>query len=261
MACRLRRANEDAVRILHETQLHERSSFLTLTYDQEHLPPDHGLHVRDWQLFMKRLRKRTDNKLRFYMVGEYGDRDLRPHFHAIIFGEDWRREWKPIDRSDAGHLVYQAETVQEAWGQGRTSVDAVTFQNAAYCARYHQKKIKGEAANDHYLRCITDDDGELQLVNVRPEFSCRSMRPGIGSGWYDKFKRDLFPLDECIVQGQRMPVPTYYRNKLKNQDPALYESLKAKRREAINDAVETEERARTRAFVLKARTAKLRRTL
>lgn len=102
--CRLQRSRRWADRCMLELGYHESSYFLTLTYDNDHIPKnplidyDTGeiyaenatLVKKDLQDFMKRLRrayeyKGYDNKLRFFACGEYGSQTLRPHFHIIVF--------------------------------------------------------------------------------------------------------------------------------------------------------------------------------
>ena len=72
IGCRLQKSLDWAVRCVHEKSLHEESSFVTLTYDDEHLPANGSLVYRDFQLFMKRYRKITGSGVRFLMCGEYG---------------------------------------------------------------------------------------------------------------------------------------------------------------------------------------------
>ena len=86
IGCRLQKSLDWAVRCVHEKSLHEESSFVTLTYDDEHLPKNGSLVYRDFQLFMKRLRKEfAPTNIRFYMCGEYGETFSRPHYHACLF--------------------------------------------------------------------------------------------------------------------------------------------------------------------------------
>ena len=85
LACRIARTREWTVRLLHESEFWEDTIFVTLTYDDEHLPSDRSLVPRDLTLFFKRLRKDLgDRKIKYYACGEYGDTFGRPHYHAII---------------------------------------------------------------------------------------------------------------------------------------------------------------------------------
>ena len=86
VACRLNRAREWSLRIMNELAYHKDACFLTLTYDDEHLPEDKSLSKRDFQLFMKRFRKDFGLPVRFFACGEYGKKTFRPHYHVIFFG-------------------------------------------------------------------------------------------------------------------------------------------------------------------------------
>lgn len=97
MACRIARSREWTTRLIHELSYWDKASFVTLTYDNEHLPSDNSLSVRHWQLFMKRLRKQVEPlKIKYFASGEYGDKFGRPHYHAIIFGLDFIRDAEVI---------------------------------------------------------------------------------------------------------------------------------------------------------------------
>ena len=89
IGCRLERSRQWAIRCMHEKSLYSLSSFLTLTYDDDHLPPNGTLVKRDFQLFMKRLRWEMGDGIRFFACGEYGDGNLRPHYHALLFNVDF----------------------------------------------------------------------------------------------------------------------------------------------------------------------------
>ncbi len=94
IGCRIARSKEWAIRCMHEASLHQRNAFITLTYNEQSIPYDHGLKKSDFQKFFKRLRKKHYwERLRYYMAGEYGTATNgglgRPHFHAIVFGWDF----------------------------------------------------------------------------------------------------------------------------------------------------------------------------
>lgn len=161
VGCRLERSRQWAVRCVHESQLHKENCFITLTYASEHLPPDSSLHYRDFQLFMKRLRKKfTGKKIRFYMCGEYGENFGRPHFHACLFGHNFDdlKLWKTQNNIP----LYRSKILEELWPFGHSSVGSVTFESAAYVARYIMKKVTGEAAELHYTFCRSFNRGDIR---------------------------------------------------------------------------------------------------
>lgn len=228
IGCRLERSRQWAVRLMHESQLHEDSSFITLTYAPEKLPSDGSLNKAHFQDFMKRLRFRLEPKrLRFFHCGEYGERFSRPHYHAIVFGTSFP------DRcfyscSASGERIYTSSFLADCWGHGFVSVGDVTFNSAAYVARYVVKKVTGQAAEDHYWR-VDETTGEAN--RVAPEYVTMSLKPGIGSGWFERFGKEVFPSDEVIVNGHPAKPPRYYE-KLFEVAHGDLESVKAKRLEA-----------------------------
>lgn len=211
VGCRGDRAAAWAVRCMHEAQVHGENCFLTLTYSPEALPQDNSVKLRDVQLFMKRLRKRFGNGIRFFACGEYGENGtLRPHYHLLIFG------WDPADKvfycERNGYRVFTSEALSELWPHGLHEIGSVTAQSAGYCAQYVYKKRTGKIADDHYTR-VSPVDGVA--YRVAPEFSTmsrggRSGLGGLGTEWFRRFASDLFPADEVIVDGKRRRVPDYY---------------------------------------------------
>lgn len=261
--CKLERARQWAVRLTHEAQLHDHKYFVTLTLNDEHLPTDYSVDVRHIQLFFKRLRKEF-GRVRYFACGEYGETTLRPHYHAIIFGPAFR-DLVPIRQSSRGDILYFSNRLSAVWGLGHVSLGAVTFQSAGYVARYALKKITGEQAKDHYTR-VHPHTGEI--CHVRPEFITMSRRPGIGSGWYDKFSSDLWPSDECVVNGHKQKVPRYYD--LKRDQPSKagdlrssLDHIKLDRKEAAWKHADnnTPERLAVREEVTLTKTSTLKRGL
>ncbi len=204
IGCRLERSRQWAIRCLHEAQLHEQNCFLTLTFDAEHLPASLSIDVRDFQLFMKRLRKKYGAGIRFYHCGEYGDASGRPHYHACIFNHDFddKIHWKTINENK----LYISESLSELWPFGFSSIGDVTFESAAYVARYIMKKITGDFADQHYE--FIDQYGEIH--QRKPEYTTMSRRPGLGQGWLEKWRSDVYPSDEIIINGHPVRPPKYY---------------------------------------------------
>lgn len=225
IGCRLERSRQWAVRCVHEAQSHVDKCFVTLTYDDEHLPPGRTLVKADFQKFMKRLRKQTGEKIRFFHCGEYGDLDARPHYHALLFGIDFPDK-KPHSTNGQGDVIYKSETLERIWGKGFCTIGALTFETAAYTARYIMKKVTGENAIHHYE---TVDSASGEIIQRQPEYITMSLKPGIGGDWFDKFSSDLYPSDFVVIRGQRQGVPKFYDRKVERDDPALLQRIKRKR--------------------------------
>lgn len=227
IGCRLDRARDWTIRCIHEAQLHEpRNCFLTLTYNDAHLPPDESLDVRDWQTFAKRLRHQI-GPFRFFHVGEYGDENLRPHYHALLFGQDFAEDRIAWTRNQHGDPIYTSDTLDKTWGLGFATISDVTWTSAAYCARYALKKITGPQAAEHYTR-IDYDTGEIW--NVKPEYATMSRRPGLGKQWLEQYADEIYPDDAVRLNGALHPPPRYYDQQLPDQE---LETLKTHRRKAV----------------------------
>lgn len=173
VGCRLERSRQWAVRCMHEASLHKHNCFITLTFSPAALAAreNPSLDVRDFQLFMKRYRKRFGEGIRFFHCGEYGDKLGRPHYHACIFGHDFEDKyfWR---KSDSGYPVYRSPVLEELWTHGFSEIGTVTFDSAAYVARYIMKKVNGKDAKDHYTS-VDLGTGEVFLSgrNILP---CRA---------------------------------------------------------------------------------------
>lgn len=251
IGCRLERSRQWAVRCLHEQQSHSQNCFVTLTYDEDHVPV--GLRYRDFQLFMKRLRK-VFPCARFYMCGEYGEQFRRPHFHACLFGVDFADKVLFRRGSHAGLNLYTSAVLSRIWTDGFASVGQLSFESAAYVARYVMKKVTGDRAEAHYAKL---DLATGEIVPIVPEFNRMSLKPGIGAAWLAKYTTDVFPRDYVVVNGVKCKPPRYYDKQLTVLD---YESSElvsvlryARSMEVIQD--NSPERLRVREVVTRARLA------
>lgn len=221
--CRLEYSRQWAVRLTQEQALHDTSSFLTLTYDDENLPEGQTLVMDHVSEFLKNLRAslayEEEKKVRFYACGEYGEKFQRPHYHMILFGEDFQKDRYEIERSDKDEQQWQSPSLTQLWGRGRAVIGTCTFESAAYVARYVTKKISGEGQHAHY--------------GVRsPESARMSRRPGIGRDWFEKNKIDLINHDNIISRGRKMRPPQTYDRWLRDTAQLEYEKIKAAREEA-----------------------------
>lgn len=213
--CRLERSRQWAIRCVHEASLHEENSFVTLTYDDAHLPPGLSLDVSHFQNFMKRLRRANEpKKIRFYHCGEYGERTGRPHYHALLFNHGFAD--RKFYSQNSGNPLYTSDSLSRLWPYGRGFIGDVTFESAAYVARYVMKKVTGEMARDWY-------------GGRKPEYTTMSRRPGIGKEWFDKFKGDVYPRDAVVFRGRDLRPPRFYDSQLEKQDPSTLALLKIRR--------------------------------
>lgn len=249
VGCRLERSRQWAVRCYHEAQMHDSNLFVTLTYSDAHLPHGGNLHYPDFQLFMRKLRKQY-GKVRFYMCGEYGEEKLRPHYHACLFGLSLP-DAKYFAKSPAGHPIYTSASLSKLWPWGHANFGRVSFESAAYVARYIMKKVTGPNAAEHYQRLIPATG---EIVQVVPEFTRMSLKPGIGATWMQKYRSDVYTRDGVVIKGQVMKPPRYYDNFLKEVDSERFESLEYERFVKSQDYLDDNapERLPVREAVVKA---------
>ncbi|WNK12612.1 MAG: replication initiator protein [Microvirus sp.] len=209
--CRLSLARSWAIRCVHESKMHKHNVFATLTYDEKHYTPslDYS-HVQRW---LKRLRKTTGQNIRYFVTGEYGDIEGRAHWHALLFGLrlDDRKKW-----SDK---YWTSETLNKTWGAGSVMCGDVTYQSAAYCAKYAIKKRSGPIAEEYYTR-VHRITGEV--FRVEPEMAHMSLKPAIGKTWFQKYWKDVYMArDGVVIDNKVLPPPTYYKEMLKSIDMDL----------------------------------------
>lgn len=245
--CRLERSREWAVRCVHEASLYKENCFITLTYNDNFLPDRGSLVKKHFQDFMKRLRKRV-GKVRFFQCGEYGEGLSRPHFHACLFGYDFPDRVFFTRRN--GCNLFTSAILSSVWPFGFSLVGDVTFESAAYVARYIMKKISGDKSDEHY-------------GGKEPEYTTMSRRPGIGLEWFKKFRDDVFPHDFMVIRGGIKCKPSrYYDNKYDLTNGKEFALIKGARiRKALASPDNTMARLRVREQCLAAKLSTLRRGL
>lgn len=254
LGCKLERSRQWAVRCVHESKMWKDNCFITLTFNDMFIPGDNSLHVEYFQKFMKRLRKKFGGGVRYFMCGEYGELLQRPHFHACLFNFDFKD--KVLWSMRGGVRLYRSADLEQLWtcpitglSYGFTTVGDVTFDSAAYVARYCVKKISGDGADDHY--------GDL-----KPEFTTMSRRPGIAYSWFKKwYKTDCFPQDFVVMNGMECKPPRYYDKIYDLTDKVDMDRIRENRRlAAISNVDNSYSRLYEREVVAKANAARLRRS-
>lgn len=250
LGCRLEYSRQWANRCMLELQYHDSAYFVTLTYNDAHVPksyygdPDTGealtsltLLKKDFQDFMKRLRKaHPDDKIRYFMSGEYGDQRARPHYHAILFGLHLN-DLKFYKRGFDGFTYYNSEALSRAWSVkdddgeyrplGYAVVAQVTWETCAYTARYVMKKLNGAEAQfyiDH---------------NIEREFTLMSRKPGIAAQYYQDHP-DIYECEYINIStdkgGRKFRPPRYYDRLFDVENPDEMAEIKAARKRMAEDA-------------------------
>lgn len=245
IGCRLMRREQLKLRMLHEASLHECNCFWTLTYRDECLPPYGSLRMADVSSFIKRLRKRIyPQKVRFQAKSEYGPNTFRPHYHGVFFGFDFPdRELK--GRTDAGALTYRSQMLDELWGMGNCEVSEVTPASAGYVANHNVDKLDGRLADEFYQR-LDPETGEVIFLE-RESQRC-STHPGLGAGWLDLYECDVFPSGFAISEGHKVPVPRYYKKRLKDRFELSGSCNDPKRLVPVDDAAVMSRKSKAHAL-------------
>lgn len=218
LCCQVNTRSEWTLRLIHEHAFHKYATFLTLTYDDDHLPSNNSLSKRDLQNFMKRLRINfsragLSNKFVYYAAGEYGDKTFRPHYHLIIFG---------LNPRDEAHK----RLVFKSWPNCKWNKlnDSKTFglvnkDSIGYVTGYVHKKLYGDLKKEVYT-----DNG------LEAPFALQSA--GIGKRYFLKNRSRLARFGYCILDGRKVPIPRYY--KLLDYEYGNQNYIWNKRNKAVN---------------------------
>lgn len=193
VACKIARVAEWSMRLEHELQYHEHASFVTLTYDDQHIPAGNSLVKRDLQLFFKRLRKEISVPIKYYACGEYGDKTARPHYHFILFGYDF-----PDKQSFGKYWI--SEQLKSLWLDGFSTIATVTPESIRYVCGYLHKKMYG----DDYVRKLYGE--RVQPFNL--------MSKGLGLRYAQDQEASIRRNLSVKVRGKDLPIPRYYVRKL-----------------------------------------------
>lgn len=222
VGCRLERSRQWAARMMHEASLSRENSFITLTYDDAHMPEGATLVPRDFQLFMKRLRKSIyPKRVRFFHAGEYGDVFGRPHYHACLFGYDFDDKFLHTVRN--GFPVWRSSSLEKLWEDGFSEIGSLTFESAAYVARYCTKKVTGPKAEAHY-------GGRHPEYATMSRGGRKTGPGGIGMDWMNLYPTEVYPADSIVVRGHLSKPPRAYDKRFQAVNPEGFDDVAAVRR-------------------------------
>ena len=244
--CRRKRSRDWGIRCVHESRMHtygvgskyeglEKGSFITLTYSDESLPSDGSLKVKDFQDFMKRLRKRV-GKVRYLHCGEYAEDERftkRAHYHALLFNVDFMSDRKQRTVRN-GYPVYTSESLRELWPAGHHEIGSITFDSARYVASYIVKGLNGKKAKEVY-------------GDRRPPYGTWSQN--LGADWFKRYWRDVYPDDHVVLGGREYRPPKAYDRWLERDQPEMWDRVKSKRMKARDENEHSWERLRAKEKV------------
>lgn len=257
IGCRLEYSRQWAIRCVLESKSHPVGTcwFVTLTYDEEHCLynsyacdpvtgevtyPVRSLVPSDLTKFMKDLRRYYEyhyhhTDIRFFASGEYGSKNMRPHFHIILFNCPIF-DLKPFGYQKQGDFTYyESDVFSKVWFKGLVCIGELSFDSCAYVAKYMLKKHKGP-----------DSDLYYRSHGLVPEFSRMSRMPGIARQWYDENKDKVYTYDSLgISLGSKDYVPkppSYYDRLFSLEVPERIEEIKKNRRFVgmLNDKMRSE---------------------
>lgn len=228
IGCRLDKAREWALRCYHESTLYGENSFVTLTYSEENAPQDGSLVKADHQKFIKRLRKAYPaRRIRYFLCGEYGEKHMRPHYHAILFNLDFGDK-EQCGTNKHGDPIYVSPHLSSVWSLGHAWLGNVTIESAGYVARYCLKKANGVEAFDRYVTDFDPETGEIEMLE--PEYIAMSRRPGLGQDWLKRFQGDCAK-GYLTEDGQKYSIPEFYVQRLERDYPCWVAELRQQRKE------------------------------
>lgn len=244
IGCRIDYSRQWANRLTLEAKKYKQEEcwFITLTYADEYvrtktvknektgeIKQGLTLYKKDLQNFFKRLRRHYEyhynhTGIRFYAAGEYGEKTKRPHYHTCVYNMPIYTENKLYKKNEIGQPIWTNEEIEKIWGKGFITIGRVTWDTAAYTARYMLKKQKGENAKWFY-------ESEAK----EPEFTIMSRKPGIAKEYYDKNYEKIYKNDEIIIpkgnKSLKIKPPKYYDTLYDIDNHEMMEEIKLNRRE------------------------------
>ena len=196
MPCRINKKRVWVHRIMLEADQHASNAFVTLTYDDEHLPEDGSLHAKDAQDWLKRYRRAIEpRRVRYFLVGEYGDATWRPHYHVAIFNGLACERGNTRYSKSGSPCCDACSLLASSWQRGAIHCGDLSAQSASYIAGYTTKKMTAK------------DDARLE--GRAPEFARMSLRPGIGAHMMADVAHELLSLG---LEAEMIDVPANLRH-------------------------------------------------
>jgi len=207
--CKRAKARNWTIRLRHEASLYDWSEAITVTYADPHLPEGRSLDHGDIQRWLYSMRYHF-GPFRYFMCGEYGDKNKRPHYHVVAFGLHIpeRSHWMRAKHS----IQCRSDHLERTWDKGHILFDekGATEHAIKYVAGYVQKKLYGPDWSDEYDMWVHPHTGEITQEARLAPYTRMSLRPGIGHPWLQKHWRETYRDDTIVLDGREFRPPFGY---------------------------------------------------
>lgn len=190
--CKKRLVSAWSFRLMQQNKIAMSSHFITLTYDTKYVPITPTgymcLSKRDCQLFIKRLRKSQSGNgesfIKYFLVGEYGGKTMRPHYHVLLFNVEVRY-------------------IQSAWGCGQVHYGSVSGASVGYCLKYMMKPGK--------IPIHKNDDRQREFRMMSKKLGVNYLTSQMVS-WHkaDLGNRMYIPIED----GKKIAMPRYFKDRI-----------------------------------------------
>lgn len=207
--CRVQRQRVWTHRIMLEAACHKENSFVTLTYDDDHIPINNSLNPGDLRNFIKRLRKRAANKIRYYAIGEYGDTTGRPHYHIALFNHQSCEHGITRERKGRPSCCPTCDRILSTWGLGKIQLGTLEQSSASYIGGYVSKKYTvAQATNGRHP--------QFTRMSLKPALGLNLMHDVASTLMQHNLERKLIDVPIALQHGSHQwPLGRYLRRKLR----------------------------------------------
>lgn len=230
-ACIARRASGWSFRLLQEEKRSDTAYFITLTYDTKYVPITEkgfmGLCKRDIQLFFKKLRKAHfqtygyNIPIKYFAVGEYGGRTMRPHYHVLLFNAKLTVMLNQVDLKSLVYFKFDGKVPVQCkqWDNGHITVGLVTGASVGYSLKYMCKPGK--------IPLHKNDDRQKEFALMSKGLGAQYLTKAMKAWHNADIEKRLY----CVLEdGKKISMPRYYRERVyeKNQLKYAVEQLRLK---------------------------------
>lgn len=196
-ACLARFRADWVKRLEIEHKYSKSADWVTLTYNEKNYPENGKISKRDIQLFFKVLRKKSETKIKYFAVGEYGENTKRPHYHIVIFNV-------------SGNSNERFKAIDSSWDKGFIKIGDVSIKSIKYTLKYMLKSFKEESSELKPFRLMSKSIGIGYVDNLK-----------------DWHKNDITRNFIVVENGAKNRLPRYLRDKIYTKREKEFQNKRA----------------------------------